>query len=162
MNVHEERMCELQAEVFERSATCFPCTSSLFASRFMRSKTAKKLDDSKDAYNYCSSDEALFELAQDYPSLKESKGEKLPVFILRWMGYIYRAFSILKSASSLEIYKRLKPEKLCGLYESFHTFDPDYCVERLAEILGWGGHGGLSDYQIYRQVRLSLRNKTNP
>lgn len=159
MTTHEERMCELQAEIFERSASRFSCSSSLFLARYMRSATAKRFDNPRDPYNYCSAEEALEEIGSAYPSLKDGEGEKYPSALLRWMGYIYRALAILKSIPSIRIYKQLKPERMRGLYESFHTFDPDYCVQRLAELLGWGHDGVRSDYEIYRQTRLSLGKK---
>ena len=61
MNVHEQRMCEIQAEFFELSVDRFSCSSSLFVSRFMNSDIAKDLDAIDDPYNFISPKEFLYE-----------------------------------------------------------------------------------------------------
>ena len=50
MNIHEQRMCELQGDLFEMSALRFSCSSAYFISKFMNSELAKELDEIDDPY----------------------------------------------------------------------------------------------------------------
>ncbi len=45
-----------------------------------------------------------------------------------------RAYAIISRRPSSYVYKKMKFEELLPLYDSFHTFAPEYCVERLIEI----------------------------
>ena len=157
MNTHEERMCELQADIFELSADRFPCSSLFFISRYMRSDVAKQFDNIDDDYNYISIEEAFDSLEKAYPSLKKESDKKIPYPVLRWIGYIYRCYCIRKRKKSLWLYKELKTEKLLVLYEAFHTFDPDDCVDRIEEIILQNKPAKSSDYEIFRAIRLGLQ-----
>lgn len=154
MTTHEERMCELQADFFEQSKAHFPCSSAKFVERFMRSQVAKQLDNTHDDYNYLSVGEVFSSLEESYPSLKEGHGNQFPTHVLRWMGYIYRCFCIRKKRPSLLVYKKIKTDSLFALYDSFHTFDPDYCVDRIEEIILQREPTPKSDYEVYREIRL--------
>ena len=156
MNAHEERMCELQADIFESSRDRFPCGSTFFVTRYMRSPIAKKLDRTEDEYNYISLEEAMSLLEDAYPSLKKESDKKLPGQVLRWMGYIYRCYGIRKRISSLRLYKVLKAEKLLSLYEAFHTLDPDECVDRIEEAIKENAPLKQSDYEVFRATRLKF------
>ena len=155
MNEHEQRMCELQACVFEHSIERFSCSSSFFIARFMNGANAKELDDIDNQYNYYSPNYILDALDSMYPSLNQKEGEKYSPSILRWIGYIYRAWSIISKRSSYDIYKYLKAEKLLSLYDSFHTFSAEYCVDRLEEIVNENKSQTKSDYEIFKEVMLS-------
>lgn len=155
MNVHEEMMCELQADVFEYSSTRFSCGGAKFAERFMRSEVAMLLDDPRNEYNYLSVEEIFLRLEKDYPSLAKEKGRKIPSPVMRWIGYIYRCYCIRKKKTSLWLYKEIKVGKMLSLYDSFHTFDPDYCVDRIEEIIV-SNHPPLpNDYEVYKAIRLA-------
>ena len=155
MNAHEERMCELQAEVFESSLSRFPCGSAKFAELFMRSEVAKLLDDAQNEYNYLSEEEIFLRLEECYPSLSSKRGRKIPSPVMRWIGYIYRCYCIRKNRSSSWLYKKIKIEKMLSLYDSFHTFDPDDCVDRLEEIIMANRPNKQTDYEIFKAIRLS-------
>lgn len=155
MNEHEQRMCELQACVFEYSIDRFLCSSSFFIARFMNGMNAKELDDIDNSYNYYSPNYILDSLKRLYPSLNQKSGNKYPRAVLRWMGYIYRAWSIIKKRTSYEIYKLIKAERLLSLYDTFHTFSAEYCVERLEEIINETSLQSKSDYEIFKEVMLA-------
>ena len=157
MNIHEQRMCELQADLFERSQERFKCSSIFFIARFMNSRSAKELDDINNPYNYYSPNYIFDALNYLYPSLNEKNGEKYPPNVMRWIGYIYRAWSITTKRSSSEIYKLFKADKLLALYSSFHTFGVDYCVERLEEIVKANLGQQKSDYEIFKEIMLSKK-----
>ena len=162
MTDHDERMCELQADVFELSAERFSCGSEYFASRFMHSQAAKRLDNVRDLYNYSTPETLLLEMAFAYPSLDSKKGKKLPSHVLRWIGYVYRAFCIEKKWFSADLYKELKAEELYGLYDSFHTFSVEYCVGRLFDLIIERRGGQKSDYEIYRAIRIAEMEGRRP
>lgn len=152
MNEHEQRMCELQACIFEESIKRFSCSSSFFVARFMNGTNAKELDEIDNHYNYYSPNYVLDALNYLYPSLNQKNGAKYSSSIMRWIGYVYRAWSIITRKSSYEIYKRIKAEKLLSLYDSFHTFSVEYCVERLEEIVKESDSEAKTDYEIYKEV----------
>ena len=154
MNEHEQRMCELQASIFESSIKRFSCSSSFFIARFMNGVNAKELDDIDNHYNYYSPNYILDALNYLYPSLNQKNGDKYSPSVMRWIGYVYRAWSIIAKRSSYDIYKLLKAEKLLSLYDSFHTFGVEYCVERLEEIVNSSIIEAKNDYEIFKEVML--------
>ena len=158
MNEHEQRMCELQANVFEQSTTRFSCSSSFFIARFMNGINAKELDAIDNSYNYYSPNYILDALNYLYPSLNQKNGDKYSAAIMRWIGYVYRAWSIIKKRSSYDIYKLIKAEKLLSLYDSFHTFSVEYCVERLEDIAKESVSQAKSDYEIFKEVMLNKQS----
>ena len=152
MNEHEQMMCELQADAFELSIEKFKCGSALFISRYMNSEIAKKLDKTNDPYNYLSPNALITTMATLYRSLNDSEGEKYPKKVMHWIGYIYRAYTLMTKNTSSNIYKVIKAEKMLGLYETYHTFSPEYCVERLKELINENTIA-LDDYEVYKQIR---------
>ena len=154
MNISEQRMCELQADLFELSLRRFKCSSSFFIARFMNSKSAKDLDNVDDPYNYYSPNSILDALESAYPSLKSESENKYNAQVMRWIGYIYRSWVILKHRSSYDIYKLMKAEKMLALYDTFHTLGIDYCIERLEEIVNAEIGQHRSDYEIFKEIML--------
>lgn len=153
MTDFEYRMCELQADIFEKSLEKFDCSSPFFIAKYMNSKKAEDLDDTNDNYNYCSVNSALRTLEEAYPSLKEDGNIKYPASVIRWIGYIYRAWSIITHKSSSKLYKQMKAERLLGLYDVFHTFGIDYCVDRLEELVN-DAMPKKDYYEIFKEVML--------
>lgn len=135
MTSHEQMMCELQADVFEESINKFMCSSSFFIARFMYSDVALELDEVDNPYNYLSKESVFRSLEKDYPSLNKEGEEKYSSSAIRWIGYIYRAWTIIKHHKQSFIYKYMKADKMLALYDSFHTLGVEYCVDRLEELL---------------------------
>lgn len=154
MNAHEQRMCEMQGECFVLSIEWFPCGSALFVSRFMYSELAKRLDCIDDPYNFTISTKMLESMEASYPGLKRERGTQIPGKVMKWMGYIYRAWSIIKKKQSSWIYKSMKAEQMVALYDSFQTFSPEYCVDQLEQIVLENSGPELSDYEVSRRIRL--------
>ena len=153
MTTHEQRMCESQASFFEMSYDAFNCGSPLFISRFMNSDVAKQLDNVDDCYNFISPNNLITIMAMQFDSLSSTKGSKYPKKVLHWIGYTYRAWSLLKHKKSSSIYKDCPAEKLLSLYEVFHTFSIEYCIDRLEEIINQN-KPQYDDYTIFRKVML--------
>jgi hypothetical protein len=155
MTIYEQRLCEKQGELFEKSSD-LPCSSALFIRRYMDGSTAR--DQDLAAMYFDASKESassLFEsLVERYPDLTKRQGLHYPSCVLHWMGYIYRAWAVLAHKSSSTIYESMKAEDLLPLYDSFHTFDPKYCVKRLQEIVEEKEGPALSDYEVYKTIKL--------
>lgn len=133
MNENLARLCELQADVFEKSSS-FTCGSKYFMFRFFQSEVAKRIDEAGPAIPLPSAQEAIESLLEEYPSLNERGGKKLSSPLLRWIGYVTRAYSSLTHCPSFRLLKEIPIEKLVSLYDVYHTFDVEYAVERLKEI----------------------------
>lgn len=155
MNEHEQMMCELQGEFFELSVERLKCGSAIFAMRFMHSEIAKDLDNIDDPYNFVSPNNLISIMKRDFPKLESQVGQKYPPHVMKWIGYIYRAWNIIKRERSARIYELIKIEKMAALYDTFHTFDPSYCVERLEEIANEQRQNPKSDYEIFKEIMMS-------
>lgn len=160
MNEHEQKMCEMQGEFFELSKSSFLCSSPFFVAKFMYSELAKKLDNIEDPYNFIGPSNMIFVMKGLFPSLNIEGYNKYPSRVLHWMGYIYRAYCLIKKKTSSWIYKELKAEELFVLYDSFHTFSPEYCVERLEELINERKPAPLTDYEIFKQIRERASNNS--
>lgn len=154
MTEQEIFMCECQADFFEISVNRIKAGSALFISRFMYSEVAKELDDLDDGYGFISPNNLIKIMKDEYVVLSRKKGTKYPKEVMRWIGYIYRAYSILKHRKSSYIYKQIDSIKMLELYHVYHTFDVEYCVERLEELIQ-EKNPIASDYEIYKQILLN-------
>ena len=153
MNSHEQMMCEMQAYFFALSRDSFLCGSSFFISRFMNSELAKDLDNIDDPYNYISPNNSIKIMRESFPSLNLKEGDKYSIEVLKWIGYIYRAWAIIKKKSSSSLYKSFKSNQLLPLFDSFHTFSIEYCIDRLEELINEQKGNQLSDYEIYKAIK---------
>ena len=154
MTNHEQKMCEAQSEFFELSIDNFSCSSALFISRFMNSDIAKELDNVDDCYNFISPNNLIYVMKNQYDSLTTTSGNKYPRTVLKWIGYIYRAWALIKKRSSSSIYKDIPANKMVSLYDAFHTLSVENCVDRLEEISNQDKPKN-DDYQIFKQIMLS-------
>lgn len=141
------RICEIQANIFTNAGCDFSCGSSLFVFRFMNSKLAKEMDDPHfmSGFSLSSYKDALLE---QYPFLNVKKGKKINSKIMHWIGYIYRATSYALEISSKELITKMKFDQLTKLYNVYHTYGVDYCVEKLNE------HFKLSSSKEDKQKKL--------
>lgn len=154
MTAHEQRLCEMQAEFFALSVERIPCSSALFVSRFMSSDLAKELDQIDDPYNFISPNNLIAAMVAAYPGLQKP-GQQISGKVMKWMGYIYRAWTLIKRKESSTVYKAMKVEQMVGLYDSFHTFSPEYCVDQLEQIVREKQGPSLSDYEVFKRIRLA-------
>lgn len=152
MDEHEQRKCELQSTLFEESLKTFSCSSSFFIAKFMNSEIAKRMDDINNPYNYYSLQLIIDFMKDRYPSLNKKIGHKYPPNVIKWIGYIYRAWSIIAKKTSYKIYKIMKSDNLLLLYDSYHTFSPEYCVEQLEELVSEGKKKSKSDYLLFKTI----------
>ncbi len=156
MDISTQIMCELQSEVFAESISRYGASSLYFIMRYMNSEVTKNMDNKNDYYNYYSKAYIFSELEKEYPSLLTKKeGNKIPLPVMKWIGYIYRAWSYLQDKDSSRLYKFLKAERLVSLYNTYHTFGIDYCIERLEELVEQD-RPQMSDFERFKEIKLRL------
>lgn len=152
MNIHEQRMCEMQEELFSLSVDRYNCGSPFFIFKFMMSELAKELDDIDDPFNYISPNNAITILEKLYPSLLNTTAKKYPKKVIGWMGYIYRAWCIIKNKKSSDIYRVMKADRMLSLYDVYHTFSPEYCVDTLEELIK-EDEEPIDSYELFKTFR---------
>ena len=101
-----KRLCDIQAELFEKSVSTQDMSSEVFVRRFMNSKIAIELDskaflDDSKTINDIFADLDLQYGKTTYGSLKYNKD------IMYWVGYLYRYFCYTYDVSSKQAYKYL-------------------------------------------------------
>lgn len=132
MDREGRRLCEIQAELFEKSILQDSSSSKLFVQRFMNSNVAIEfdsgafLDDSKTI-------EDVFEELQKEYHYKTYGSIKYHRDVMYWVGYLYRYFCYCYQISSSRAYKYLPFQFVAGSYASYHTLDVAQAIERLLE-----------------------------
>lgn len=126
------KVCEMQGSYFESAQDIFGCGSGTFIYHFMFSKLARKMDNPNYSAFYDPSNHQE-QLLDEYPSLNVKRGEYIDKSVMHWIGYIYRATSYIKEIPSRLLFKYMDYLELARLYNVYHTFGVDYCVERLSE-----------------------------
>ena len=150
-------LCELQAQIFEKSAKEYTTSSAVFVRRYMNSDYAARMDrdgfadrptDVQDAFS--SLDEQYG--ASRYGSLVYTQDE------LYWIGYIYRCWAYIYELSSKAVYKICSVKDLHAVYCAYHSLDPLNAVQRLMEAQNIAPD---TDCTIEAGVRLlrKIRNK---
>lgn len=126
------KLCQFQAELFQKSIGETKCSSKIFIRRFMLSDVAKRMDKVGFLYNVTDTVDAFIEIenqfgASDYGIVKFEEEE------LYWIGYIYRYWSYITGMSSKQLYRLVKPEELKKVYFPYHSLDPALAIERIKE-----------------------------
>lgn len=148
-------LCELQAKAFENSIDKMESSSEIFIRRFMKSKIAKRFDNTSVLESNIQAKDVLELINEEYGvsnygTVKYTRNE------IYWIGYIYRYFAITYELTSAQVYKIIKPKELRGLFLPYHTMDPSQAIERILEAKGM-----LTDenkelerqYEIFKKIR---------
>lgn len=125
-------LCEIQANVFEKSIEKENCSSSIFVRRFMNSTICEKMDSIYFLDESCSVEKILEEVNDEYGKSSYGK-QQFSKEELYWMGYIYRYFAYVSKLNSKQIYKIINAKELRNLYYPYHTLDPQNAIERILE-----------------------------
>lgn len=126
------KLCKIQAEVFERSASKEMCSSLIFIRRFMNSQVAQRMDTGGFLFESCDANQIFDELNVQFGVSSYGK-EKFHESELYWIGYIYRYWSYTHQKSSKQLYRFIKPKELRSLYYPYHSLDPSQAIERIEE-----------------------------
>lgn len=125
-------LAEYQGKLFEKSAD-LNCSTAVFIRRFLHSEFVKKLDKndlsalSLDVKEGIDSIQSQFG-DSDYGKTKYSKSA------LFWIGYMYRYISYTREVTTKFVMKLFPYKQLNDVYYSFHTQDPEWCVQSLLEM----------------------------
>ena len=125
-------LAEYQGKLFERS-TELSCSTAVFLRRFSHSDLVKKLDTNDVAFLTLDVNEGINSInnqfgESDYGKIKYSKSAMF------WMGYMYRYISYTRGVSTKFVMKLFPYKQLNDVYYSFHTQDPEWCVNSLLEM----------------------------
>ena len=125
-------LAEYQGKLFEKS-TELNCSTGIFMRRFLHSHLLKKLDTNNPSSLSLDVTEGTYSILEqfgdsDYGKLKYSKNS------LFWIGYMYRYISYTREPSTKFVMKIFDYKQMNEVYYSFHTQDPEWCVQSLLEI----------------------------
>ncbi len=131
LNDAELFSCRFTSDLFEYSTKIKDCSSKIFIKAFIYSNTSKII--SNKAFIYDSKDVSLiYELLKKEKKLTRGK-DIYPSFVMSWIGYILEYFTLSTNIPLTIFYKKIKPEELYKLYESYHSLDNDLVVKRILE-----------------------------
>lgn len=144
-------ICRAQGDFFAYSLEGFPGLSSVvFAKRFMHSKLAKRLDSAPELWADCN-ESWKNELLLEGP-VPDVGGIELSKPVLYWLGYIYRYWSFATDTPSSVVISKFPAKWVAGLYEPYHTLDPEMAIKRMMESKGIE-LGVVKDEDTYRILK---------
>ena len=125
-------LAEYQGKLFEKS-TELNCSSAVFFRRFLHSDYVKKMDLNDAASLTLDVNEGIDSIQKqfgdfDYGKTKYSKSAMF------WIGYMYRYLSYTREVTTRFVMKLFPYNQLNDVYYSFHTQDPEWCVQSLLEM----------------------------
>lgn len=128
-------LCNMQGELFRKSAEQVSCSSPIFIRRFMNSNVAKRMDTAGFLAESSSAESLFRELEEEYG--ESTYGTvKYPPDVLFWMGYLYRYWAYTCNQPSSAIYRIIGARELSKLFAAYHTLDPGQAIERIMEAQG--------------------------
>ena len=148
-------LAEYQGALFEKSNE-LNCSTAVYIRRFLHSDLLKKLDTNNPASLSMDVNEGVNSIIDqfrisDYGKIKYSKSA------LFWMGYMYRYISYTRELSTKFVMKLFSYKQMNDVYFTFHTQDPEWCIQNLLEI------NNLSESVFDNNSRLkeTIREKGN-
>ena len=136
LDFNERKLCQIQGKIFEESIDKVECSSLIFIRRFMLSNLSKKFDDYSFLVMAFDINDCFYEIDNEYGSSSYGKTKyyKNEMF---WIGYIYRALSIIYKLSSREVFKLFNAKKIVSYYSIYHTFDIEQAAEKMMESINY-------------------------
>ncbi len=136
LDFNERKLCQIQGKIFEESIEKVQCSSLIFIRRFMQSSLSAKFDDYSILVMALDINDCFFEIENEYGvssygKIKYSKNEMF------WIGYIYRALSIIYKLSSKKVFSLFNAKEIVKYYNIFHTFDIEQAAERMMESINY-------------------------
>ncbi len=125
-------LAEYQGKLFEKSYE-LKCSTGVFIRRFLHSDLLKKLDANNPMYLSLDVKEGIDSILEqfgesNYGNVKYSRAA------LFWIGYMYRYISYTREQSTKFVVKLFDYKQMNDIYYSFHTQDPEWCVQNLLEL----------------------------
>jgi hypothetical protein len=127
-------LAEYQGKLFEKS-TELECSTAVFLRRFLHSDYLKQMDMNDSAYLALDVNEGINSIQNqfgesDYGKIKYSKSAMF------WIGYMYRYLSYTREVTTKFVVDLFPYKQLNEVYYTFHTQDPEWCVQSLLEMNG--------------------------
>lgn len=123
-------LAEYQGKLFEKSEE-LKCSSPIFIRRFVHSDLLNNLDNNKSI---------SFDVNEGIQSILAQFGdssygkEKYSKAALFWIGYMYRYIAYTREQPTSYIMKLFDYKQLNAVYYSYHTQDPEWCIESLLNL----------------------------
>lgn len=136
LDFNERKLCQIQGKIFEESTQKVQCSSLIFIRRFMQSNLSKKFDDYSFLVMALDINDCFYEIEKEYGvssygKIKYSKNEMF------WIGYIYRAISIIYKLPSRKVFSLFNAKEIVKYYNIFHTFDIEQAAEKMIESINY-------------------------
>ena len=125
-------LAEFQGKLFEKS-TELDCSTGVFIRRFLHSELLKKLDMNDPSAVSLDVNDGINDILGQFGESDYGKN-KFSRSALFWIGYMYRYISYTREESTKFIMKLFDYRQMNDLYLSFHTQDPEWCIQSLLEI----------------------------
>ncbi len=148
-------LAEYQGKLFEES-TDLSCSSPVFFRRFLHSDLVKKLDMNDTVSIALDVNEGITSIQKQFGNTEYGK-IKYSKSAMFWIGYIYRYLSYTREVSTRFIMKIFPYKQLNSVYYSFHTQDPEWCVQSLLEMNNLDE--GIFDNN--RRLKKAIKDKGN-
>ena len=124
-------LCNYQASLFETTVKELSCSSSYFYKKFAFSNLAKRMDKKGFVFESLDVTGAIEELKKE--SNYEIGKNKVSPAIMAWIGYLLRYWAYTYMISTKQVYKYIKFDELCNLYEAYHSLDVEEAIKRINE-----------------------------
>lgn len=123
--------CRFVSDLFEYSTKKQECSSKVFIKAYVYSSVSNTISNSSFILN-------SLDISQAYELIKKEKkltiGKDIyPSYVMSWIGYIMEYFTLSTNIPLTVLYKKIKPEELYTLYESYHSLDNDLVIQRICE-----------------------------
>ncbi len=127
-------LAEYQGKLFEKSAE-LDCSTAVFLRRFLHSDFLKKMDMNDVASLSLDVNEGIHSIQNQFGESDYGKTiySKSALF---WIGYMYRYISYTRDVTTKFVMNLFSYKQLNDVYFSFHTQDPEWCVQNLLEMNG--------------------------
>ena len=119
------------SDLFEYSTKQKDCSSKVFIKAFVYSSVSKRI--ASDSFFLDSLDvAAAYDLIKKEKKLTKGK-DIYPSYVMAWIGYLMEYFTKSTHIPLTVFYRKIKPEELYQLYESYHSLDPEIAIKRICE-----------------------------
>lgn len=125
-------LAEYQGKLFEKSRD-LNCSTGIFIRRFLHSDLLEKLDSNNPSTLSLDVNDGINSILEQFGESKYGKN-KFSAGSLFWIGYLYRYISYTREVSTKFIAKVFNYKKMDEVYYTFHTQDPEWCIQNLLEL----------------------------
>ena len=148
-------LSEYQGKLFEKSDE-LRCSTGIFIRRFLHSELLKILDENNPSALSMDVNEGINSILEQFGDSSYGK-VKYSRSSLFWMGYLYRYISYTRETSTKLLFKMFDYRQLNDAYYSYHTQDPEWCIQSLLEINGLTEDIFDKNYRLKKAI---MKNET--